>query len=53
MNSTGFIGNEEDFFITLNIVVDTSNNNTDTNKTNNEVRVPFSVGSVSNIDVDM
>lgn len=51
VDSNGFIGNEEDFMVTVSIVLDTSNNNTDTDVTNNEVSIPFSVGSKSNINV--
>lgn len=51
VNRNGFIGTEDDFSVTLRIVVDTSSNNTDVTTTNNEVRIPFSVDAQSNINV--
>ena len=53
VNGNGFVGDEDDFFVSLMLEVDTSNNNTDTDTDNNEVRVPFSVGAQSDISVDM
>lgn len=47
----GFTGNEDDFSVTISVVSDTSNNNTDTDVVNNEVLIPFSVESESNINV--
>lgn len=47
----GFVGNEDDFTVTVRIVSDTSNNSTDVNSSNNLVLVPFSVESESNINV--
>lgn len=52
-NSRGYIGNEEGFDITITTIIDTTDNNSDINPVNNQEVISFSVGSVSDINLDM
>ena len=51
VNQTGFIGNEEAFFVALSIAVDLSSNNTDSQPAHNRVRIPFALDSEADINV--
>ena len=53
VNSSAFIGNEEDFTVDLTVLVDTSSNNSDLNNDNNQGFIAFSFGSSSNIELSM
>ena len=50
LNNTIFIGNEEDFNISLSVNVDMSSNNSDVNLDNNRRDIFFSVESQSDIN---
>ncbi len=53
VNTTTIIGNETNFTVTLNIVVDTADQNMDSNLDNNMQDIFFSVNSVANIGVTL
>ncbi len=53
LNNTIFIGNEEDFNISLSVNVDMSSNNSDVNLDNNRRDIFFSVESQSDINTDV
>lgn len=53
INSNSFDGSVDGFNASVVLEIDTSNNNTDVDFTNNAVIIPFTLTSVSDISVDV
>ena len=51
VNKIGFVGNEEDFSLELDLLTDLSGNNTDEDFSNNRLSVLFTLGSQEDINV--
>lgn len=48
-----FIGNEDDFTVSVEILVDTEDDNRDRNTTNNMQTIPFIVDSQANLGINL
>ena len=53
VDPNSFVGNESNFTVGLEVIVDTSNRNRDVNEANNQQTIVFSLDSQANIGVTM
>ena len=51
VDKNGFVGNEEDFSLNLDLLIDLSGNNTDEDLSNNKISIPLALRSEEDINV--